>query len=106
MAARCHASARELAASDPAPPADADFRGMNGGREPLMISDVVHKAFVDVNEEGTEAAAATGVAMTLRAAPGAGPPSIPVFRADHPFVFAICDVRTGLILFMGRMERP
>jgi serpin B len=85
----------------------ADFRGMNGGREPLMISKVVHKAFVDVNETGTEAAAASGVAMALSSAPPGGtPPPIPVFRADHPFVFAICDVRTGLILFLGRMEQP
>jgi serpin B len=84
----------------------ADFSGMTGGREPLAISKVVHQAFVDVNEEGTEAAAATGVAMSLSAAPGSSGPRVPVFRADHPFVFAIRDVRTGVILFLGRMSKP
>jgi serpin B len=77
---------------------------MNGGREPLQISEVVHKAFADVNEEGTEAAAATGVVVTLGAA--RPKPQIPAFRADHPFVFAIRDVRTGVVLFLGRVVRP
>jgi serpin B len=82
----------------------ADFSGMNGGREPLAVSAVVHKAFVDVHEQGTEAAAATAAVVgTLSAAAG---PAVPVFRADHPFLFAICDVRTGLVLFLGRMARP
>ncbi len=81
----------------------ADLSGM-GGTKALVISDVVHKAFVDVNEEGTEAAAATGVFLE----PGAAPPDegIPVFRADHPFVFLILDNDTGNILFMGRVVRP
>ncbi len=76
----------------------ADFSGMTGKRE-LFISAIVHKAFVEVNEEGTEAAAATGVIMTLKALPE--PPKI--FRADHPFIFIIKDNPTGSILFMGRM---
>ena len=82
----------------------ADFRGMTESREPLVIGTAVHKAFVDVNEEGTEAAAATAVVMAL----GAASPRThtPVFRADHPFIFTICDVRTGLILFLGRVEQP
>src|SRR5262249_9365927 len=81
--------------------AAADFSGMNGGRETLFISAVTHKAFVDLNEEGTEAAAATGVAISTLSAPNRS--AVPVFRADHPFVFAIGDVRTGLILFLGRV---
>ena len=79
----------------------ADFSGMTGGRD-LFISAVVHKAFVDVNEEGTEAAAATGVAMRLTAAPV----SPPVFRADHPFIFLIRHNPSGSILFLGRLTRP
>ncbi len=79
----------------------ADFSGMTGNRD-LFISAVVHKAYVDVNEEGTEAAAATGVVMKLTSV--APPP--PVFRADHPFVFLIRDNHTGSILFMGRLANP
>jgi len=79
----------------------ADFSGMTGGKD-LYISAVVHKAFVDVNEEGTEAAAATGVTMRLTAAPA--PP--PLFRADHPFIFLIRHNPTGSILFLGRLTRP
>ena len=82
----------------------ADFSGMTGSRD-LFISAVVHKAFVDVNEEGTEAAAATGVIMAPTSAiVDPTPPA--VFRADHPFVFMIRDNRSGLILFMGRIENP
>ena len=80
---------------------NADFSGMNGGRD-LFISAVVHKAFVDVNEEGTEAAAATGVVMGITSVP----PAPPVFRADHPFLFVIRHNETGAILFMGRVTDP
>ena len=80
----------------------ADFSGMSDDEEELYISVVVHKAFVDVNEEGTEAAAATGVVMKLTSA---GQPN-PVFRADHPFIFFIRDIPTGSILFMGRVMDP
>jgi serpin B len=83
---------------------NADFSGMDGSKD-LFIGDVIHKAFVDVNEEGTEAAAATGVVMLLAAAPGTGQP-VPVFRADHPFIFFIQDDETGAILFMGRVVNP
>ncbi|MFA5397243.1 MAG: serpin family protein [Methanogenium sp.] len=80
----------------------ADFSGMDGTRD-LFISDVIHKAFVEVNEEGTEAAAATGVVigrgMTVET-------PVPVFRADHPFVFMITDDETEMVLFMGRMADP
>jgi serpin B len=83
-------------------PGGADFTGMAGsvGRK-LFIQAVVHKAFVDVNEEGTEAAAATGVAVALTAAR-----VTPTFRADHPFVFLIRDKRSGSVLFMGRLTNP
>jgi len=81
----------------------SDFSGMNGQRN-LYISAVIHKAFIDVNEEGTEAAAATAVVMTLRSArPG---PVIPMFRADHPFIFLLKDKQTDSILFVGRVEKP
>src|SRR5207253_1695750 len=77
----------------------ADFSGIAGGKETLRLSKVVHKAFVDVNEEGTEAAAATATVLL-----GGGPPPTPaVFRADHPFLFLIRDVRSGSILFLGRL---
>jgi len=82
-------------------PAAADFSGMTGTKD-LFISAVLHKAFVEVNEEGTEAAAATGVVVGVTAMPA--PP--PVFRADHPFVFIIKDNSTGSILFVGRVMDP
>ncbi|MHC4942863.1 MAG: serpin family protein [Planctomycetota bacterium] len=78
----------------------ADFSGMTGNRE-LFISRVVHKAFVKVDEEGTEAAAATGVVMSLT---GISEPR--EFRADHPFLFIIRHKGTGAILFMGRVTQP
>ena len=79
----------------------ADFSGMTD-REQLAIAEVIHKAFLEVNEEGTEAAAATATEMLGCAEP----PSTPVFRADHPFVFLIRDVRSESILFMGRVVDP
>ena len=82
----------------------ADFSGMHDGKEQLDITAVVHKAFVDVNEEGTEAAAATGVVVGLTSA---GPPPTPKhFKADHPFLFLIRDNKTGSVLFVGRLENP
>ena len=80
----------------------ADFSGMNGKKD-LAISAVVHKAYVDVNEEGTEAAAATGVAVSLTSAM---PEPIPIFRADRPFIFLIRDNDSGSILFLGRVMNP
>jgi len=80
----------------------ADFSGMTG-KPDLFISAVIHKAFVDVNEEGTEAAAATAVIMKR----GLAIPRQPAeFRADHPFVFLIRHNRTGSILFLGRLMNP
>jgi serpin B len=82
----------------------ADFSGMST-QEPLSISAVIHKAFVAVDEDGTEAAAATAVSMKAEAV--APSPEEPIaFRADHPFVFLIRDKRTQSILFIGRVVRP
>ena len=80
----------------------ADFSGITGTRD-VAISAVVHKAFVEVEEKGTEAAAATAV-IGVRAAMVATPPV--VFRADHPFFFLIRDTRNGSILFLGRLVSP
>jgi serpin B len=82
----------------------ADFSGMDGQRD-LFISAVVHKAFVEVNESGTVAAAATGVVMRDMAVMMAPRPT-PIFRADHPFIFLIRDSHSGSILFLGRMADP
>ena len=77
----------------------ADFSGITG-KGHIWISDVFHKAFVEVNEEGTEAAAATAVVITK------GIYLEHVFRADHPFIFIIKDNRSQSILFMGRVMNP
>jgi len=82
----------------------ADFSGMTGQKD-LCISRVIHQAFVEVNEEGTEAAAATAVIMKLTAMPSQQPP-VPVFRADRPFIFIIQQKATGNMLFMGRVSNP
>jgi serpin B len=82
-------------------PGKADFRGIVGSKEKVWISAVVHKAYADVNEEGTEAAAATAVVVKGRAFHPR-----PIFRADHPFVFLIRDNRSGSILFLGRLANP
>lgn len=81
---------------------DADFSGMTG-RHNVFFSAVIHKAFVNVKESGTEAAAATGIMMAM-AAPR--PQKIQTFRADHPFLFLIRDNRSGSILFLGRIVNP
>jgi serpin B len=75
------------------------------GTDNLFISEVVHKAYVDVDEQGTEAAAATGVVMVAGAIARPMAP-IPVFRADHPFLFLIRDNQTGSVLFLGRIMDP
>jgi len=85
---------------------DADFTGMANppsADDRLFISRVFHKAFVKVDEKGTEAAAASAVVMAVESAA-----AVPMakFEADHPFVFMIRDNRTGLVLFMGRVADP
>ena len=92
---------KELGITSAFAPGQADFSGMNG-RKDLYITAAIHKAFVDVNEEGTEAAAATGIVVGVTSAPL----DPIVFRADHPFVFMIRDQRTDAILFMGRVTNP
>ncbi len=89
-----------LGLTDAFSPSLADFSGIS--TQPLFISDVVHKAFVQADEEGTEAAAATGIIMRTTAMPM--PPK--VFRADHPFLFLIRAKASGDILFMGRVCDP
>lgn len=80
----------------------ANFSGIDG-LDDLSLSAVIHKAFVEVNEQGTEAAAATATMMLG----GSAAPVKPIqFRADHPFVFIICDRQDGTILFLGRMMNP
>lgn len=79
----------------------ADFSGMDGTQK-LLIQNVIHQAFVDMNEEGTEAAAATAVIVGIESVG----PRIPLFRADHPFIFIIQEKNTGNILFLGRVADP
>lgn len=83
-------------------PSLADLSGING-RKDLFISAVIHKAYVDVNEEGTEAAAATAVSITVTSVM---PDRPAVFRADRPFLFLIRDNISGGILFIGRVMEP
>jgi serpin B len=80
---------------------DADLSGMDGTKM-LFIQDILHKAFVSVDEEGTEAAAATAVIVGLKALPEQ-PVEVTV---DHPFIFMIRDMETGTILFLGRVMNP
>ena len=87
----------------PAAFGNADFSGMDGTKD-LFISDVFHKAFVDVDEEGTEAAAATAVIISLTAMPV---PMEPIeLTIDRPFLFLIRDTATDSILFIGRVLNP
>jgi len=81
-------------------PGVADFSGIDGNRD-LCISFVLHKAWGQVNEAGTQAAAATVVVGT-----GGALRPRPVFRADHPFLFLIRDTQTGSVLFLGRLTNP
>ena len=75
---------------------------MDGRKEWLYIAAVMHKAFINVNEEGTEAAAATAAVGKARGMP----PPIPTFRADHPFIFLIRENSTGNLLFLGKVVSP
>jgi len=82
-------------------PDQADLTGIYKGPENLYISEVKHKTFVEVNEEGTEAAAATSVGLTLASAA----PSFSM-RVDRPFVFFIRERSSGVILFIGKIVEP
>lgn len=84
-------------------PTRADFSGMDGKPGWLFIGAVLHQAYVDVNEEGTEAAAATAIVAPM-AAPT--PKSPLVFRVDHPFLFLIRENKSGAILFLGKVIDP
>ena len=81
----------------------SDLSGMAGRPGDLYIKEVIHQGFVSVDENGTEAAAATAVVVELR---GPVEPAVPVFNADHPFMFLIQDRETGNILFMGKLADP
>jgi serpin B len=97
---------KKMGMTDAFNPNLANFNGIipdDTGRG-LFILDVIHKAFVEVNEEGTEAAAATGVVMATKAAPG--PDATPIFRADKPFVYLLVHKPSGTVLFMGKMNEP
>ena len=80
----------------------ADFSGIDGTRL-LFISGVFHKTWVEVNEEGTEAAAMMAILCQMRGGANSPPP---VFRADHPFIFFIREMSSGSILFLGRLTKP
>jgi len=84
--------------------AKADFSGISTAHDGLVISEVVHKAYVDVDESGTEAAAATAIVAIGGAAPQEVSPI--AFRADHPFLFFLRDKTSGAILFAGRINNP
>jgi serpin B len=89
---------------------DVDQADLRGIADPpignLSISDVLHKTFIDVNEEGTEAAGATAVVIGGNDALIDPPPPPKVFRADHPFLFALRDRHSGSLLFLGRVTDP
>jgi serpin B len=91
----------QLGMRDAFRPGSADFTGMETTANSFVISAVVHKAFVEVDEQGTEAAAATGVIGK-----GSEPPPPAPFRADHPFLFVLRHNATGSILFLGRVTDP
>lgn len=94
---------------DPTSAQGADFSGLSASGDPshrLFISQVLHKAFVEVTEKGTEAAAATAIMMPAAAAAPVQVPFTPVFKADRPFLFLIRDRETGAMLFVGRITQP
>ncbi len=93
---------RAMGMGAPFSPGEADFSGMDGTRD-LFISGILHKAFVAVDEQGTEAAAATAVIMAGTSAMPDEPMEV---KIDRPFIFLIRDVETGAILFIGRVLNP
>jgi serpin B len=97
-----NAALQDLGMTDAFDPDQADFSGMDGNRD-LYIGSVLHKAFVAVDEKGTEAAAATAVIMEVTSAPAGEPITITV---DRPFIYLIRDEQTGNVLFLGRVVNP
>lgn len=94
-----------LGLKDAFDPQTADFTGLANPKDPaqrLYVSSVIHKAFVKVDEKGTEAAAATAITAPT----GGPPPKATELHVDHPFLFAIVDKQSGLILFLGRVVDP
>ena len=91
---------KEMGMVDAFLPGVADFSGMDGANY-LLISKAIHQAYVEVNEEGTEAAAATAIIIELSMTPDPNE-----FRADHPFIFLIQHEETGAVLFMGKVMNP
>lgn len=83
----------------------ADFSGISN-KTSLKISNVLHKAFIEVDENGTEAAAATAVLMVLTTSAHPNPVPVKIFKANRPFVFLLRDNETGVILFMGKVGKP
>ncbi|MDD5707319.1 MAG: serpin family protein [Kiritimatiellae bacterium] len=102
--AECRDALEKLGIVNAFDPQRADFSGIAGKPGDLCISAVIHKAFVEVTEKGTEAAAATAVAMRLTAVEPPKPPV--VFRADRPFAFLIREQQSGCVLFAGTVARP
>ena len=80
----------------------ADFSAINGQKD-LQLGEVAHKAFIEVNETGSESAAATAVTLEFKSM---GPSPLPAFIADRPFMFLIRHKKTGCVLFMGRLANP
>jgi len=97
-----HDQLQALGMTDAFDPNKADFSGMTGNHD-LFIGNVIHKAFVAVDEKGTEAAAATAVIMQAASAPLQQKVHLVV---DHPFIFLIRDLKSGQILFIGRVLNP
>jgi serpin B len=95
---------KALGMTDAFDPLSADFSGITGNRD-LVISDVVHQAVVELDEQGTEAAAATAIIMEVTSAMPEEVPPV-VIRFDRPFIFAIVNPETGTVLFLGRILNP
>ena len=101
---------RQLGMTRAFDPSTADFSGMTGrpaSAEPVFINEVIHRALIEVMEDGTEASAATAAVMAVTGAKPTGSEPSPVpFHVDHPFLFFVIDSTTGAILFQGRIVDP
>ena len=95
---------RQLGLHDAFDPARADFRGLAAKPIHVAVSDVIHEAYLRVDENGTEAAACTGIDFQVTSTPSTTSPR--KFLADHPFLFAITDEKLGRLLFTGQVVDP